>query len=490
MAHASGRVSDLHLPDGQVRASTANVVYSIKWTDTGPQLGYRKTTSDGATLEGDKVLRYYIGSGTHGRGFIFEEQGQPFETPVAYFGANRGWDVAPGYEKETSIFLGRKVESACLSCHSSGAKSKENELFEEGAISCERCHGPGEAHVNAMRTGMKTLSSAIINPAKLTPEKRDSICAQCHLTGETRVLKPGQTEFSFRPGDALEDHIVPFVWTNPDRSEFKVVGHFEGLWQSKCKRSSGDRLSCLTCHDPHVQVTEANKAAYYRQKCLGCHETSSCRSPKEARAQNNDSCIACHMQKRVSTDGQHTAFTDHWIRRFAETQPQSSRSLDLTAFWPEQATKRDYALADADEAWQHGDSAAFEKVHAELEAVLPGTAKDANLLAQLAYTDDLSRQPAKAEKLYQEALAADPENLLALTNLGTHLAMQGDFGKAIELWQKAVAINPGLQASGLNLARALWRQGHQKEAIETVRKTLSLYPDSQTALELLKEMQP
>ncbi len=242
MANASGPITALHVPAGQVFAANAGVNYSVQ----GTSLSYRK-----GTLEGSKTLRYYIGSGTHGRGFVFEEQGQLFQSPVAYFGAARGWDVAPGYEKETSVFLGRKVEPACLACHSSGQN------FAEGAVSCERCHGPGESHVQAIRTSGKV--GVIVNPAKLAPEQRDSVCAQCHLTGETRVLKPGRSEATYRPGDLLADHIVPFVWANPDQAEFKVVGHFEGLWQSKCKRMSGDKLSCLTCHDPHVQVPAAEK---------------------------------------------------------------------------------------------------------------------------------------------------------------------------------------------------------------------------------------
>ena len=110
MAQASGRVADLHLPDGAVTTANGKVTYGVTWKDGGAQLSYKKDD-----VAGNKVLRYYIGSGTHGRGFIFEEKGQPFQSPIAYFGPARGWDVAPGYEAEKGIFLGRKVEqSACL----------------------------------------------------------------------------------------------------------------------------------------------------------------------------------------------------------------------------------------------------------------------------------------------------------------------------------------------------------------------------------------
>jgi len=43
------------------------------------------------------------------------------------------------------------------------------------AITCERCHGPSEKHLADPRAG------TIVNPSKLAPAARDSICEQCHL---------------------------------------------------------------------------------------------------------------------------------------------------------------------------------------------------------------------------------------------------------------------------------------------------------------------
>jgi len=488
MAQAGGRVADLHLPDGQVIAQTAKVTYSVTWNAGKPQLQFRKKMADGTAVEGSKTLSYYIGSGAHARGFIFEEQGQAFQSPIAYYGAARGWDVAPGYENEKSIFLGRKVEPACLACHTSATKAVASGLFEEGAVSCERCHGPGEQHVNLVRSGKPLTTLAIVNPRKLGAERRDSVCAQCHLTGETRVVKAGRSETTFRPGDLLGEHVVPFVWANPDKAEFKVVGHFEGLWQSKCKRVSGDKLSCLTCHNPHITVSASEKNAYYRTKCLTCHAQAPCKLSVEARNLKGDSCIACHMQQRPSTDGQHTAFTDHSIRRSADEEPAGRHSRQLTAFWKSSATGRDYALAYADEAWQTGDAASFKEAREKLLAVWPDVPGDAAVASQLAYTDDLAGEPDKAEALYQQALKVDPENLLALTNLGIHFARNGQIDQAVELWRKALALNPGLPAPGLNLARGLLRQGHKMEALETVRRVLSLNPDSEAALDMQREL--
>jgi hypothetical protein len=488
MAQASGRVSDLHVPDGEVHAAAANATYSISWQNGSPQLRFHKRLADGAIVEGSKKLTYYIGSGAHGRGFIFEEQGQPFQAPIAYYGPGRGWDLAPGYQEETSIFLGRKVETVCLSCHASGLNPSSTELFREGAVSCERCHGPGESHVSAVKSGKPKGSLNIVNPLKLAPQQRDSICAQCHLTGETRVVKPGHSETSFRPGDLLGQHIVPFVWASPDRAELKVVGHFEGLWQSACKRLSGDKLSCLSCHDPHSTVPDSEKLVYYRQKCLTCHSQSSCKLSVEARSLKNDSCIACHMPKRESMDGQHTAFTDHCIHRPSEAPPQTGHSSELVAFWPTDATERDEALAYADQSWQHPTPANIRKAHDKLLAAWPHSPGDATVAAHLAYTWDLIGDHDSAESLYRQALQTDPENLIALTNLGTLLAQKGQIAPADDLWRKALSIYPGLAVPGLNLTRGEAMEGNHSAALEIIRRVLSLNPDSAPALKLARAL--
>src|SRR6185295_16366954 len=93
-----------------------------------------------------------------------------------------------------------------------GTQNKyETPPFEEGGVACVRCHGPGEAHIRKMRAGDAASGASIINPAKLAPEMRDSICAQCHLSGEMRVMKPGRDWTSYQPGARLADSVTVFV---------------------------------------------------------------------------------------------------------------------------------------------------------------------------------------------------------------------------------------------------------------------------------------
>lgn len=491
MAHASGPVSQIKLPGGQLSVARQHAEYRVEQQDHATKLTYRKAGSVEVGSQGSKELLYFIGSGTHARGFVFEEAGQSFQSPLAYYGGTHGWDLAPGYEKERSIYLGRKVETGCLSCHASGVRRSPTEpLFREGAVSCERCHGPGSQHVATVRMGRpEAARSSIVNPAKLSGETRDSVCAQCHLTGETRIDRPQRSAQTFQAGDHLAEHVVPFVRATADEGELKVIGHFEGLWQSKCKLASGEKLWCGTCHDPHRQVAASEKADYYRDKCLSCHQQNSCRADVATRASRGDSCIACHMTERATTDGQHTAFTDHSISRLPRTTKVSvPGAIELRSFWPKEATIREVALAYADEAWRRGDAASARVAHQKLEAAYAIHPGDAAVTAQLAYTYDLGGVPDRAEALYRQALDTDGGNLIALTNLATHLAQKGQVEEAIRLWRRALAIDPGLQAAGLNLARAEASQGKKDAAYETLRQVLSLHPGLEAARSLALEI--
>ena len=71
----------------------------------------------------------------------------------------------------------------------------------------------------------------MINPAKLAPAERDSICEQCHLSGDIRVPKAGMDDQSFRPGTSLAEVATVFVRTGSSLQR-KVTSHVENLAQS------------------------------------------------------------------------------------------------------------------------------------------------------------------------------------------------------------------------------------------------------------------
>ena len=107
----------------------------------------------------------------------------------------------------------------CIACHNAypefilGSENKYN--FMPDGIDCERCHGPGEVHVQEKMSGniidtSKYIDYSIVNPSKLSSELQFEICKRCHLQG-TSVLKEGKTFNSFKPGMSLKDHMDTYL---------------------------------------------------------------------------------------------------------------------------------------------------------------------------------------------------------------------------------------------------------------------------------------
>ncbi len=117
------------------------------------------------------------------------------------------------------------------------------------------------------------------------------------------------------------------VFVRADASPgMKVTSHVENLAQSACKRGSGDRLWCGTCHDPHIVPKLPERVAWFRQKCLTCHDTAACKETKAIRAARQDDCISCHMPKSPVTDAQHVVYTDHSIPRRPQGRHRARRA--------------------------------------------------------------------------------------------------------------------------------------------------------------------
>src|SRR4051794_37190352 len=258
---------------------------------------------------GEVRLDFFIGSRQRGRSYAFEYRKGLYQAPVGYY-AGRGWDMAPGYEHDTTPDLGRPVTTDCLFCHATratldpGALNRYREIV--AGIQCARCHGDSADH------------SALVNPRKLPARLRDSICEQCHLTGEVRLPQPGKRMEDFAPGDDLADFVEVFTGTGKGVS---VNGHADALARSRCKQESGDRLWCGTCHSPHRRTT--NFAAV----CQSCHDTPHSRSD----------CISCHMPKAEAHDGGHTVFTDHSI--------SGGSREDVASYFGRQPSGRNLGLA-------------------------------------------------------------------------------------------------------------------------------------------------
>ena len=257
---------------------------------------------------------------------------------------------------------------------------------------------------------------------------------------------------------------------NPDMN---VTSHFERLAQSACKRASGDRLWCGSCHDPHRAPAETERAGFYRAKCLQCHQTAECRRGPD--------CSGCHMPKRPVRDVEHSAYTDHAIRKIPKPAAVTAASPErkLVPFGGVQAGDREFGLA-------YAAAPGFEK--RALEYLERAPQDDAEVLAHLAYLYELRGSQSKATPLYQKALKLDPSQVAAAVNLGNAYIKGGQARDAIKLWRYALERSPGLETVRLSLAAALYRSGDVAGSEGGLLKLLELNPGNTVARKLLNDV--
>ncbi|MGB8478367.1 MAG: tetratricopeptide repeat protein [Acidobacteriaceae bacterium] len=293
--------------------------------------------------EGKEVFRdthriqWIVGAGANVFGAIIQRGDYLFEAPLAFYTKPMTWGLGPGYEF-TDLGFNRPILAGCMACHSGRSTPVpatngryEKVVFPEMTIGCERCHGPGAAHVQAIMSGasLHKKDLHIVNPAHLTPTLANNICMSCHEIADARVLKPGKSFQDFRPGTPLDD-TFSVLMVPPSRKSPPQEDHLQQYYSmtlSKCYRATGGRLRCITCHDPHVEPSRQEAPAYFNSKCLTCHTNQSCSLPLETRQRTRppDNCIGCHMPKRAVQVIAHSSLTNHRIlARSDEAFPDSA----------------------------------------------------------------------------------------------------------------------------------------------------------------------
>jgi predicted CXXCH cytochrome family protein len=204
----------------------------------------------------------------------------------------------------------------CVGCHVS---QQENNFrpatgnyattWRDFGTSCERCHGPGSAHVRAFsRTEGRPASAegTIVRPTRLTSARSSMICAQCHS-----LRNPVDPDF--QAGREYYDYFMPRLEYDPspgldvaywpDGRPRRFSNDAIGLWQSQCFLRGG--ATCTNCHtDPHLPNVDQNPklAPGNNALCTGCHQDIATRlsaHTRHAASSAGSSCVECHMPKTV-----------------------------------------------------------------------------------------------------------------------------------------------------------------------------------------------
>jgi predicted CXXCH cytochrome family protein len=440
-------------------------------------------------VRGKRELLYFIGSGRRGLTYLFATDGFVFESPINWYAKAGMWDMTPAYQTAREVPLNLPTYTSCLRCHVSGMqpplKGTDNHyrmpVFAFSGITCEACHGPGGAHVKG---------GGIVNPAKLSPDRRDAICMECHLEGKVGIERRGRHAYEFRPGDALSDYIRHYLLVGGSTNQLGAVSEVEALTQSMCKKKTGDAMSCSSCHDPHYSPSAQQRVSYYREKCLACHGG---KLGSEHHAEQPD-CTTCHMPSILSKDVAHTQVTDHRIPRRPQLSPpqETARSLTsplrLVPFPYSQEAEHD--VRDLALAWESlaetGMDIADEEARRLLRSAIADSPDDAVIVSAFGYLEQRRGAIDHARELYEKALALDPTLIDAATNLGVIEAKSGHWAAAVRFWKDAFQRAPARSGIGMNIVRAFCGAREFDEARSYTLRILEFNPDMGDAKELLR----
>jgi len=315
--------------DGQNVMKTSNPFLSFRMEAKAD--GFYQTAvweiASAATTRTEKV-DVVIGSGRRGQTYLYWKKGQLFQLPVSYWTDLHAWINSPNYQDGEANFE-KRVLPNCLACHMSyaaaiGSPVYSNEFRKDSlvlGISCERCHGPGKKHAEAMAA--KGPDAIVARIGRLSRAKQVEVCAQCH--GGLRA--PIEDPFSYVPGEELEKY-----FRSPGGTVLKtadVHGNQVGLLQmSKCYQSSPN-MGCTTCHDVHRTQREAPAFA---ERCLTCHGVESCGEFSKMGRRLEGKCVDCHMPVETSNviisslNGKPTKamVRSHWIKVYSEFRDKNS----------------------------------------------------------------------------------------------------------------------------------------------------------------------
>lgn len=450
-----------------------------------------------------------MGSGHKARTFLHRRQdGTLIELPLAWY-AERGGTLAmnPGFDNAAPMTQ-RVVAYECMFCHNGFSQIPDPAHRDLSAkpiytslpmgIDCQRCHGPGAAHVaaaEARRPDPARVHATILNPAHLSADRQMQVCEQCHLEATStllpdRIRRYNRSPFDYDPREPLPAFNAYFTRSAPTQ-DVEIVSSVFRLRQSRCFLESQGALTCETCHNPHDLHRGPQSAAFFANICLNCHAAQLRTLVAAKRHTDSNQCVTCHMPQVRTSDVIHATITDHLIQRRAPTP--------AVALAPRQeATSRyhgpvvRYLLdgetpAPTDELY---NAVAQVIDQSNLEQGTPALAKlleerhpdQPAFFLELGDAERHLGHSDAAIAAYREALALDPLSSRAARRLGVGLGASGQLTEASRVLQDALAHDPANEYLLYELAQVDARSGDSTRAIVHLGQALAIRPDYPDAL--------
>jgi predicted CXXCH cytochrome family protein len=205
----------------------------------------------------------------------------------------------------------RPTGPLCDGCHSVNYNIATKQVTEWN-VGCEKCHGPGAAHVK------RPSKSNIVNPARLDFVRANDVCIQCHSQGRPKsnpvAGKYYDWPIGYVPGGLLSD-----VWNLEEhRLGETTFTHYADDSAHKNRMQGNDfvtsrmherGVTCFSCHNVHGTENNADLIKPGNAMCLECHGPLSPNGPHgtleehthHAADSAGSQCTACHMPKIAQT---------------------------------------------------------------------------------------------------------------------------------------------------------------------------------------------
>ncbi len=514
-----------------------NMYYHPYWkNNTMYIIEFRLEEKDTIYKRTEKV-DYIIGSGQHTNSHLMNVNGYIYQLPLTWYAQLQKWDLPPGFENGSNSRFSRTIEFECMSCHNAFPSVTDftaNKFVNiPNGIDCERCHGPGEAHLKDKIAGnlvdtAHEIDYTIVNPKKLPWERQIDVCQRCHLQGNS-ILKEGKTFKDFKPGMVLSDFWEVYMPKYKGQNdEFIMASHAQRLQLSKCfiesnkqNKTSGKNfetlnLTCITCHNPHVSVKKTG-TQIFNNACIKCHSSNTqtvCAETEKNRMVKQNDCSSCHMPRSGTIDIPHVSVHDHWIKKPTKKYEidkikefaglyciNNSTTTDLSKTkalinYVEKFNGDKIALLQANDLIKNNKEmdwlAAqiqmyflqndFESIVNKASFINVNEQTNAWLCYRVGQAFLSKNDFVRAELFFEKAVSLSPQSIDFIDKLAQAKIMLNKLDEAISLLNNNLKTNNKQEGSYVNLGFAYLKQNNIALAKNNYNKALALNPDNEQAL--------
>ncbi len=514
-----------------------NMYYHPYWkNNTMYIIEFRLEEKDTIYKRTEKV-DYIIGSGQHTNSHLMNVNGYIYQLPLTWYAQLQKWDLPPGFENGSNSRFSRTIEFECMSCHNAFPSVTDftaNKFVNiPNGIDCERCHGPGEAHLKDKIAGnlvdtAHEIDYTIVNPKKLPWERQIDVCQRCHLQGNS-ILKEGKTFKDFKPGMVLSDFWEVYMPKYKGQNdEFIMASHAQRLQLSKCfiesnkqNKTSGKNfetlnLTCITCHNPHVSVKKTG-TQIFNNACIKCHSSNTqtvCAETEKNRMVKQNDCSSCHMPRSGTIDIPHVSVHDHWIKKPTKKYEidkikefaglyciNNSTTTDLSKTkalinYVEKFNGDKIALLQANDLIKNNKEmdwlAAqiqmyflqndFESIVNKASFINVNEQTNAWLCYRVGQAFLSKNDFVRAELFFEKAVSLSPQSIDFIDKLAQAKIMLNKLDEAISLLNNNLKTNNKQEGSYVNLGFTYLKQNNIALAKNNYNKALALNPDNEQAL--------